>query len=324
MKILYVCNTSDVDNRDETAIAHALARQGHEVESVHEIRRHRGGKDPVAMSAAFDAALFHKWATVSEIAGLKCPAIFWFFDLLSPLDNDPTLAARSAVRERWLADVLALPNVILGALTDGDAVARDRTGKLIWLMQGFDGRNAHLAAEAAPTTFGSEVLFAGMVNHGQRRAAHVAHLQRRFGKRFGVVGDSGARGRVHGKELADLFASAKVVIAPDGPQTSRYASNRSTLVLGLGGFLLHPYCDVVAKMYEPNRELAYYPSSDGAPLGSPACRERWERCDELIRHYLRHPEERDRLRKAGHEATLRKNLYEHRVAELIAEVKRRL
>jgi hypothetical protein len=32
----------------------------------------------------------------------------------------------------------------------------------------------------------------------------------------------------------------------------------------------------------------------------------------------------ERLRKAGHEATLRKNLYEHRVAELIAEVKRRL
>jgi hypothetical protein len=307
VRVLLLARVDPQDNQDELAIKYALEVLGHEVVAVHESPRRR----MVSLeSVQADLCLFMKHKTVSEIIGLshRMPCCFYFFDMVESVSGDPTLLARSEHRKRWFADVL--PHVVAGFCTDGDWAAKDKTGKLVHLTQGFDERNAHLASEAKPVDFCPEVVFCGMVNHGQTRASHIAHLERRWGRRFGVVGDSGPNGRLHGKALADLFAGAKVVIAPDGPGTHKYQSNRVYLSLGLGAFLLHPYSGVIASQYEPQKELAFYKDRDG--------------CDELIRHYLKWPDERARLRKAGHEATLARNLYRHRIAELLRVVKERI
>lgn len=305
MKILYVARHDPQDNQDELAIGHALEQLGHEVTRVHELRRHR--TEPLKDTGRFDFCLFHKWATVSEIAELRCPAAFWYFDMIRPIDGDATLSARSDSRVNWMRDVLALPNVVAGFCTDGDWVADDphRSGKLRWLMQGADERYVGFGT-ADPNYSGPEILFTGMINHGARRASHVAHLRARYGDRFGVLGDGGPKYRRHGRALADIFASTSVVVAPDGPNTDRYWSNRAYLSLGLGAYLLHPRCEGLLSHYRPE-ELTYYDT--------------WAHLDKLIDYALGLPSEfRKMTAKRGLDRTMESNLYRHRCVDLVRQV----
>lgn len=323
MKVLFVAKHGSGDNQDEDAVAYALRELGHEVRCVHELRRYRGGIDVVreAKLGGYDFCLGFKWETVSEIAEVArhVPYVFWYFDLISN-DDDPTLARRMDQRRRWFADVI--PHCLTAFCTDGDWVASwNETGKGIardggenvlpdihWLTQGMDERVAGFGtpiSESGDRPW-PEIVFTGMINHGRRRAEHVASLKERYGNRFYVLGDSGPRRRLHGRALADYFASVKVVVAPDGPSTDRYWSNRVYNTLGLGGFLLHPYCKGLLTHYSP-AELTYY--SDRGHLG------------ELIDACLDKPDHRRDMARKGYEATLERNLYRHRAEELVRVVK---
>lgn len=312
MKVLFVAKFANGDNDDEGAIAYALRQLGHEVTCVHEMRRHRErGTDLVQLSRHHDLCLFLKWGTISEIASLKCPRAYWHFDLIDG-SYDPTLAARSAHRIQWCRDVA--PHVIAGFHTDGDWVLYDHRSdsdqweaKTVHLMQGADERYVGFGT---PTQRVPPILFFGMVNHGQQRASHVAELKERYGDQFGVLGDGGPRKRVHGWELANLCASTKIIIAPDGPVTDRYFSNRIFLVSGFGGFLLHPKSHEAYTHYLPGDHLQYYVSRDHL------CK--------LIDYYLDNPNKRETLRHAAFQQTLEANLYRHRVAQLIEECQRRM
>ncbi len=302
MKILFLAKHGSGDNDDEGAIAHALTALGHDVVCVHEMRRHR----TVELSTVnADLCLFLKTPVVSEVAetAKRMPCVFWFFDLVT--SNDPTLMARSRTRVQWMIDIL--PYVLVGFCTDGDWVENTgHRGKLVWLMQGMDERVAGFGVRK-PEPY-PPILFAGMVNHGQSRAQHIAELQARYGDKFGILGGGGPRGRIHGRALADVFASTKIVIAPDGPQSDRYWSNRIYNTLGLGGFLLHPYTKGLYDQYE--HYLVMYETRDHL---------HW-----LIQQYLKEDEQREKMRLFGFNHTMAANTYRHRCEELIRVVKERM
>lgn len=299
MKIIYVAKHHSGDNNDEDAISYALELLGHEVIRIFE----KSGTQ--AMFTDGDFLLFHKWEDFHTLSRVKIPCVFWYFDLVK--SNDPLLVEkRNPLREDWMRQ--AIPRSLLGFCTDGDWVAEDKTGKLVHLMQGADerfiGPGRPNSVEVAP------VVFTGLVRNGLSRMMHVEQLQAHLGDRFEIIGNGGHRGRRHGRDLADLFASAEIVVAPDGPNTHRYWSNRVYLTLGFAGFLLHPYCELLTRHYEPDTELVYY-------------RSRPELLDK-IDYYLSNPQERLRLRKAGYEKTLSHHLYRHRCAELIKIVEAHL
>lgn len=313
MKILYVAKHGPNDNQDEDAISHALRELGHVVVCVQEKRRNRDRPlmDVVRNESRFDFMLFHKWDVVSEIAEVSqiIPSCFWYFDMVRPVDDDPTLSARSETRVQWMRDVLAIPRVVAGFCTDGDWVVEDRfrTGKLRWLMQGADERTLGFGTPI-PDYAGAEILFTGMINHGRRRAEHVAHLQTRYGDRFAVMGDGGPKYRKHGRYLADVFASCKVVVAPDGPNTARYWSNRVYLTLGLGGYLLHPYCEGLTEHYTRDQLTTY---------------KDWAHLDYLIDRAIHLPSDFRRMEaERGHERTKATNLYRHRCEVLVREMEK--
>lgn len=316
MKILFLARHDSGDNDDEGAIAFALRQLGHEVVCVHEKRAHRTHHLP---DVDADLCLFLKHEVVSEIQLIsrKMPVVYWHFDMIRSVDHDPTLEARSQCRVRWCGDVL--PHCLLGFHTDGDWVEADehKTGKLRWLMQGADERVAGFG-KFNPGLFWPnvgepypDILFTGMINHGRKRAEHVAHLRERWGGRFAVMGDGGPKWRKHGRELADVFASVKIVVAPDGPSTDHYWSNRVYLTLGLGGFLLHPACDGLHQTYSPF-ELQTYQDR--------------QHLDLLIEYYLNPDNElrRQALRLEGYRATMERHTYRHRVQRLLEMVKEAL
>ena len=293
MRILYIAKHSSGGNQDEDAITHALAALGHTVLRVHEIRAHRITKTDA------DFILFHKYEHVETLKRLGKPAIFYYFDLVDY--PDPTLEGRNQTRRQWMADML--PHVAVGFCSDGDWVAKDKTGKLVYLTQGADER---------VTGFGKAVddcqppiLFTGIRNGGRTRASFVDEMAIRYGETFRQV-----RTGLHGRELADAIAGAKIVVAPDGPVTDRYWSNRVYLTLGFGGFLLHPYCEKLAEHYQEGKEIVFYQNR--------------RQLHELIRYYYEEPDVRKRIATAGLQRTIAEHLYRHRIASLIRIVQERI
>lgn len=312
MKILFVAKHGSGDNDDEGAVGFALEQLGHEVVRVHEKRRHRDQRQQDALERGqFDLCLFFKHEVVSEIAHVakRTPCAFYYFDMVRSVSNDPSLSPRSESRIRWMNDVL--PHCVAGFATDGDWCAewnaRHKDNRMVWLMQGADERVAGKGVANDPNA--APILFTGMKHHGRDRANHIDHLERRWGKKFSMLGDGGPRRRVHGRELANLFASTKVIVAPNGPSTGRYWSNRVFLTLGFGGFLLHPYCEGLTRFYGPDELLMYRSIED---------------CDSLIAKYLDDPDARMRLQVAGYDRTMRDHLYRHRVAELVKTISERI
>lgn len=312
MKILYYAKHGPHDNCDEDAIAHGLRVLGHEVTCVEETT---GTSDPALrrLSKGHDFCLFHK---VEAPADVVCPRVFWYFDLMeydereTASETDDPLAQRVAntwfhrgvQRRAWATAVE--PHCLVAFYTDGDWVAKD-PAKRVHLCQGADERTAGYGTPLKESW--PPILFTGMTNHGVRRMRFLSALEARYGGRFQVFGHI-PRYRKHGRDLADLFASVKVVVAPDGPSTDRYWSNRIFLTTGLGGFMLHPYCAKLTEQYHNWRHWIYRSQ---------------DHLYQMIDHYLK-TDTRTFLCRIQHQETMDRHTYRHRAEELVRVVKERL
>lgn len=309
VRILYIAKHGSGDNDDEGAIAYAMEMLGHTVISVPE---KSASSWMSSRTVDADFLLFHKWPELARF-GLRVfpnsryrdlPRVFWYFDLVD--STDPTLSLRAAHRVAWMKQVV--PLCLVGFCTDGDWVKQESRGNLVHLMQGADERL--VGPGMFRPTLHSPILFTGMIKHGQERENHIYHLVNRYGSQFKIHGNS-PRERQHGRELADLLTSAFIVLAPNGPQSDRYWSNRIYLTLGFGGFLLHPACLMLEEHYAPGTEFIQYHDEHD--------------CDDLIDHYLACPSsERLVVSHAGYRRTIKDHLYRHRCERLVEVVKARL
>jgi hypothetical protein len=295
MDIVYIARHHSGDNDDEGAITHALRQLGHRVVRLPETCSVEQVK---AMGGDF--VLFHKWDH-ADIYRIPQPKVFWYFDLT--LSDDPQLSGRMRRRRDWIHRVL--PHCVLGFCTDGDLVDADKSGKLRWLMQGADERKVGLGS---PLAFHSPLLFTGIVRGGAQRQHHVDLLKQTYGDDLLILGANGRAGRKHGRELADIIASCAVVIAPIGPSTDHYWSNRVYLTLGFGGFLVHPLCGYLNQHYLLGDELVVYRTEEESIA--------------MIDYFLKRPEERQAIAERGYLRTVANHLYRHRCEELVAEVRR--
>lgn len=292
MKIAYIAKHGCGGNDDEGAIHHALEALGHE---VLRLREHRGR---AGYRLKADFLLFHKWEDTVAISKMNMPRVFWYFDLIDYPDR--SLAGRCRARISWINQVL--PLVDLGFCTDGDWVAKDTSGKLVWLPQGADQR---YAGRCKPMETLHPILFTGITRGGAERSYFVEFMGRAYGNQFHHI----ERG-VYGVILGRAVASSDLVIAPSGPVTDNYWSNRVYLTLGYGGFLLHPYCEKLTGHYTPDREIVYYRNLKSLRG--------------LIDYYLTAPQERGAIANAGLERTLAEHTYLHRCRSLVDTVRARL
>ena len=281
-------------NDDEGSIHHALTALGHDVQRLQERKGFMVKRIPDC-----DFVLFHKWADVSTIRSLKIPKVFWYFDLVEFPDH--TLEARNVTRREWMREIT--PHVDLGFCTDGDWVDQDKTGKLVWLTQGADQRIAGFGTpiEGNPPP----ILFTGIRRGGLARSSFVDEMQVNYRQSFNHI----ERG-LHGRELADTIAASKIVVAPDGPVTDRYWSNRVYNMLGFGAFLLHPWSAGVAAHYKEDEEIVFY-------------RSRAELHDK-IKYWWNRDEQRQWIAECGYKRTMAEHTYLHRCQRLMEVVEERL
>ncbi len=118
------------------------------------------------------------------------------------------------------------------------------------------------------------------------------------------------RGGIRGDELADLYASVKVVVGDSclAGKLPRYWSDRIPETLGRRGFLIHPYVPGIEGHYRDGEHLRLYEAGDFFQLR------------ELLRHYLANEEERLEIARAGQEHVRAHHTYEHRMGVLLAAV----
>lgn len=296
VRIVYVARHDQRDsNDDEGAITHALTMLGHDVQRIQERSSGKATRIPSA-----DLLLFHKCSDVDMLRRFqgKCPRVFWYFDLVDWRDS--TLSNRCRERIDWMQRIT--PEVDLGFCTDGDWVARDRSGKLYWLPQGADERVVGHGHSSQPSSL--PILFTGIrAGGGRQRISWVDEVASRYPQQFHHV----LRG-CHGRELAEIIAGKAIVLAPDSPVMHKYWSNRVYMMLGFGACLIHPRCGGLLEHYLGGEEILYYTDRDSMYA--------------LIDHYLdpASAAERQRISEAGLQRTLREHLYRHRCQQLLSVV----
>lgn len=302
MKIAYVAKHNSGANDDEGAIHYALTAIGHTVIPIQE--NNAAGVARMARDNAFDLLLFHKWYAPEILTEIKQPKMFWCFDLVDHEDDElaATLTAGDRRLTQWMQDIT--PLVELGFCTDGDWVRRDQSGKLVQLMQGADER--YVGRTESSSVYRIPIMFPGTEhNRGRARTRWITDMRLRYRKRFEMFSSG-----VYREALSSLIADCGIVMAPPGPATDHYWSNRVYVVLGYAGFMLHPYCEALTNQYLDGAEIVYYTS--------PRC------MHASIEFYLKHPDARQKISERALQRTASEHLYRHRCATLIETVKQRL
>lgn len=303
MRILYVGKHGQHrSNDDEGAVTHALQVLGHEVRAVQETDVGRAE----VRARGCRLLLFHGFRNPADLAAAfpDVPKVCWYFDLVD--SGDPTLAKRDEIRRQWAESVASVADLLF--FTDGDWAAKGPAGKTFWLTQGADERVAGLIpeAEAGRRREVTPVLFTGIRRGGgQVRESFLDALSARYGSKLFMI----ERG-VYRERLRSMIAHSTVVVAPDGPVTDRYWSNRVYLSLGFAAFLVHPLCRDLTRHYRHPEEVVYYTDRDNL----------YSKIDWALANRAAARE----IAEAGLARTLAEHTYRHRVEELLKTVKERL
>jgi len=115
--------------------------------------------------------------------------------------------------------------------------------------------------------------------------------------------------KVFGQRLARFVQSAKIVVGDNwSNEHPGYWSSRNYIIPGSGGFLLTAHVPGIENEFVVGRHLVTWKN-----LGD---------LKDKIRYYLRHDDERERIRREGYEFTQSFHRWECRALEMIAAIRR--
>ena len=162
-------------------------------------------------------------------------------------------------------------------------------------------------------SYAYDVIFVGSKQYHPEwpyRPQLINWLEKTYGSRFAHFGGDG-RGVVRGKDLNDLYASAKIVIGDTlclNFNRQEYWSDRIYETTGRGGFIIHPFIEGLQNDFEIGKEIITYTYGDFDELKA------------KIDYYLQYDVEREKIQKAGHERTKRDHTYTNRMEQVIKTV----
>jgi hypothetical protein len=312
LRIVYVGNFKPAWST-ETQVAATLESMGHAI-----VRAQEDECSPARVEAlcgdGVDLLLWTRtWGLRPDdeahamLGRLTVPSVCYHLDLYAPIPRRCEVSSKAWWRCRY-------------AFTpDGGSDAfwkRERVNHF-YLKAGIHAPDAYLA-EPSKEWRGFNVAFVGSRTYHPEwpwRVRLLDWLRKTYSTRFLHVG-LGAKGPhacVRGERLNALYATVPVIVGDSlcvGFNHPHYWSDRVYETLGRGGFLLHPRIEGMADEFIDGEHLAYFEFGDFAGLKA------------KIDHYLAAPEERDRIRRAGHEKVKAACTYTHRLAELLATVAR--
>lgn len=164
-----------------------------------------------------------------------------------------------------------------------------------------------------PSDIKHEVIFVGSKKYHpewQYRPKLISWLENTYGDRFTHYGNGGLKS-VRGDELNAVYASTKVVVGDTlciGFKYPDYWSDRIYETLGRGGFLIHPYIPGLEREFTDKKHVVFYEYGN------------FKQLKELVDYYLEHDEEREAIRKAGHNLVKKNYTYKNRWQQILKEL----
>lgn len=174
--------------------------------------------------------------------------------------------------------------------------------------------------------FSHDVIFVGSRGYHKEwpyREKLISWLEKTYGNRFAQYG-GGGKGTIRGKDLNDLYASAKVVVGDTLCKDFNYPyylSDRIFETTGRGGFIIHPYISGIEDLFNCGGSLPLSVITSGRGSFQPEIItytfNDFEYLKYAIDYYLHNEDEREAIRNAGHLKTKECHTYTNRLNYLI-------
>ena len=309
-KIVFLGNFR-VDYTSESHHAKTLESMGHKVTRLQETE----ARSDQILKTAIDSDLFiwihtHGWNTPGKyemgqvlrtLADYKIPTMTYHLDLWFGLQRQKDLNNHPVYKH-------------IGHFFTVDKKMAD------WFNQKTKVKGHYLPAGVfdqecilKPADMQRDVLFVGSKQYHkewQYRPTLVNWLGETYGTNFEHFG-TGGKPAVRGLKLNKVYWTTKVVVGdtlcidfkyPD------YWSDRVYETIGRGGFIIHPYIKGMEREFEDKKHLVFYEYGN------------FKQLKELIDYYIEHDEEREAIRKAGHELVKAKYTYKNRWEYILGEL----
>jgi hypothetical protein len=159
----------------------------------------------------------------------------------------------------------------------------------------------------------NDVIFVGSKKYHpewQYRPKLIDWLSDNYQDNFKHYGSGGLQ-PIRGLKLNKLYWSTKVVVGDTLCINFKYPdywSDRVYETMGRGGFIIHPYVSGMEREFEDKKHLVFYEYGN------------FKQLKELIDYYLKHDEEREAIRMAGHELVKTKYTYKNRWQQILKEL----
>jgi SAM-dependent methyltransferase len=308
MKIAYVGNFTQ-QHCTEVHLALTLEKLGHEVTRIQESTG-REPRDWVTQVKGHDLFLYTRtWGNMVEMADLELirqwgiPSASYHLDLYvglkreDGLDDDPF----------WRTDYVFTPD----GSPEASAVFKAKSINHFYMKPGVFEDECYMAARDGGVKH--TVLFVGggsATGEGPQyghtewpyRGQLIKFLKDTYRQRFSKFGWPDPT--IRNAELNQLYADTNIVVGDSlclNFTRPYYWSDRVCETLGRGGFMIHPYIKGMEEEFTDGEHLVYYEYND------------WDGLKEKIDYYLEHPDERERIRRAGHERVKEVATYTHRL-----------
>ena len=290
MKIVYFCKvkTENSDNTEDH-IQFCLEKLGHQVKRIDEANWNKS--DVVNEIKDADLFLFHKAGINSQysfqkfldlLSFITCKKVCWYFDKIWS--------------DREIILTTLLPFIDRLFLTDETWMRRHSYKNVEVLRQGIGIEDTSLGQFKKELE--TEIAFVGTV-YGDREE-FVKKLKERYGQKVRIFGN------IFNRDLYDLMASTKIVIAPDSPGDDFYWSSRVYMILGSGGFLLHPKYEGLKEEFTHKEHLVCYNDFD-------------DMCSK-IDFYLENEKKRKKIQQQGYEKCIKEFNYLERCKMLLTKL----
>jgi hypothetical protein len=300
VKVLYVGNFSQTWHT-ESHVAKDLEASGHQVQRVTWMKSRADYDDDVDVVIVQGGGLPDGEPARTWIKSWHVPTIAYHLDVYAGLPRADVVG-----RDAWW-------NCDFVCTADGspqmDALCEALDIKHRWLP------GACLSSECVPgewrAEYAHDVVFVGggynypHVREWPWRQELVNELQRRYGDRFGLY-PTAKRGRIHGRDLNDLYASSRVVVGDSLllPGMKNYWSDRYYETVGRGGFLVAPDVPGIAAHFTDGEHLRLYTDHRDSVF-------------ELVDRYLDAAAARHRISHDGQAHVLAHHTYKQRGEQLL-------
>lgn len=299
-----------VDYSSESHHAKSLESLGHTVTRLQEPKVHAKDIEAEALkSDLFCWVKTHGWHTDGDmievlrnlrVAGI--PSITYHLDLYRPIP------------ERWAQYkddpyMLALDHFFTVDAQQADWLNANTDVKGHYLPPGVYGAECYPTSQPSP--WANDVVFVGSRGYHsghKHRQLLLDHLERRYGPRFTRCAGDAHSGTIRGDELNRLYSNSKIVVGDtyctpwDGKPYNypNYWSDRLPESLGRNAFLAMPYVRGMEQHFTDGEHLVFWKFGD------------FDALDAKIDYYLEHDDEREKIRRAGHEHVKANHTYKHR------------